>query len=101
MNTFEIPDLTHEQMTALFSRTDPSSIPSEFIEAAKLVTPYGRILYLTGREFQAYINSKPKGFHLGTVELALNLDRFNSDVKLQTQKIISGEIINDDPGYFC
>lgn len=91
-----VPELTDEQIAEIFSWTDPSTIPAEFIQLAKLVTPRGQVMYLDGYEYRNFVDTQPTGTFIGNVELALNLDRFGQDVLEHTQLILDKEQSNYD-----
>lgn len=90
-DALSLPELTDDEIIDIFTWTDPSAIPAEFIHLAKLITPLGQILYLDGAEYRAFVDSHPTGTFVGKVELALDLDRFGKDVKAQTEKILLGK----------
>lgn len=83
-----INELTDEQITEIFSWTDPVNIPAEFIQIARLITPQGFVLYFDGPEYRNYIDTLPKGMYIGNIEIALNIDKFSQDVMSKTRNLI-------------
>lgn len=92
-----LPELTDDEIVKIFSGADPAYIPAEFIHIAKLVTPQGQVFYMDGHEYRDFVDQHPVGSFVGSVEIALNLDRFGTDVRDQTKKILGK---GDANGYF-